>query len=40
VADMLQDFFPTSAGSNAKIATTILEEIPQPTVVGNGGTET
>jgi len=40
VADMLQDFFPTSAGSNAKIATTTLEEIPQPTVVGNGGTAT
>ncbi|MEW6258973.1 MAG: TRAP transporter small permease [Thermodesulfobacteriota bacterium] len=40
VADMFQDFFPTSAGSNAKIAATTLEEIPPSTVAGNGGTPT
>ena len=36
VADLFQDFFPTSAGSNAKIATTTLEQLPPVNTGGSG----
>jgi C4-dicarboxylate transporter, DctQ subunit len=36
VADLLQDFFPTSAGSNAKIASTTLEQLPSVNTGGSG----